>query len=29
VLDGDGGRILIPAKKFSEESSVLLTGEQA
>jgi small-conductance mechanosensitive channel len=29
VLDGGGGRVLIPAKKFSEESSVLLTGEQA
>ena len=27
VLDGEGGRILIPAKRFSEESSVLMTGE--
>jgi small-conductance mechanosensitive channel len=27
VLDGEGGRVLIPAKKFSEESSTLLTGE--
>jgi small-conductance mechanosensitive channel len=28
VLDGDGGRrVLIPAKRFSEESSTLLTGE--
>jgi small-conductance mechanosensitive channel len=29
VLDGETGRVLIPAKKFSEESSVLLTGEQS
>lgn len=29
VLDGEAGRVLIPAKKFSEESSVLLTGEQS
>jgi small-conductance mechanosensitive channel len=29
VLEGDSGRVLVPARKFSEESSVLLTGETA